>query len=278
MKLVILTLNWNGEQFLKKLAPSLLESLHGIEYQWVVKDNGSKDNSIAYLSSLKNDNILVLPFPHNRQNFSEGVNYCYQQSSVQSGDLVLLLNNDTVFNDKKSIRNMIDLIRSDQEIGVVGARLLYSNTNQLQHAGVVFDNFVQMPLHFRAKQISDARAEVNREFQAVTGAVLLTTAKCFSQACTTNASGINGLDEKFHWAFDDIDFCLSVRYNLNKKIVYCGNTNIFHEESASLKKNPANKLFMNNNVNLLKEKWLSKIILDHELYKKDHSFKEYKGK
>ena len=65
---------------------------------------------------------------------------------------------------------------------------------------------------------------------------------------------------------------------MNKKVIYCGNTNIFHEESTSLKKNPANKLFMNHNANYLRNKWRGKCVIDRDTYTKDPSYKIYKGK
>jgi GT2 family glycosyltransferase len=85
------------------------------------------------------------------------------------------------------------------------------------------------------------------------------------------------MDENYHWAFDDVDFCLSIKYNLNKQIVYCGKTNIFHEESASLKKNPVNKMFMGHNWNLLRSKWSSRIVLDKESYTADNKYNIFNG-
>ena len=74
------------------------------------------------------------------------------------------------------------------------------------------------------------------------------------------------MDENYFWAFDDVDLCLSIKYNMNKKIVYCGNTNIFHEESASLKKNPTNKLFLNHNLKYMFEKWAGRYDIDKKTY------------
>ena len=159
----------------------------------------------------------------------------------------------------------------------MGARLLYTNTENLQHAGVVFHNTIQTPTHFRCNEKSDKNAEKNREFQSVTAAVSITRAELFKNTCTTNKSGNKGMDENYHWAFDDVDLCLSIKYNMGKKIVYCGNTNIYHEESASLKKNPTNKLFMHHNVNYLKNKWLKRYSLDQDIYTKDPKYNLYQG-
>lgn len=261
-KLHILTLNWNGEDKLRKLAPSLINNLNNIDYTWLIKDNNSVDNSIDYLCSLNNSNINIIKYKDNLQNFAAGTNFLFKEASPQDNDLILLLNNDIIFNDNKSIQEMVNIIDSDDNIGVVGAKLLYNNKN-LQHAGVVFHNGHNLPHHFRINEKDDLNSSKNRKFQAVTGAALLTRAKYYKNAYDT------GIDEKYHWAFEDIDLCLSILYNLNKQIIYCGKTNIFHEESATLKKNPVKNLFMNHNINYFFKKWTGRYIVDHSAYLKN---------
>lgn len=268
--LYILTLTWNAQDKISKLKDSLLPALQDIKYTWMIKDNDSKDNTFDEASKWGKD-IQVIKYKNNLQNFSQGMNFLFNEAKPKDDDMVLLLNNDVVFNDTSSIRNMISVL-GKKDVGAVGARLLYTDTNKLQHAGVVFDPKFQGPFHFRRGQVSDCDAEKNRTFQVVTGAVLLTTAENFRQVCTTNPSGISGMDENYHWAFDDVDFCLSIKYKLGKEIVYCGKTNISHEESASLKKNPINKMFMGHNWNLLRSKWRDKIVMDSETYAMDKKY------
>ena len=264
----LLTLTWNNCDKLTKLKDSLLPALYGLDYEWLIKDNASKDNTIEAASTWGN-NIKVFPYKDNLQNFSAGMNYLFAEASPKDSDLVILLNNDITINDNKSIKNMIDIINKDSSVGAVGGRLLFTDTNRLQHAGLVIDNNVKLPVHYRAREVTDANAEKNRLFQIVTGAVLVTKAEYFKNIWKKNKSGINGMDENYHWAFDDVDLCLSIKYNMNKKIVYCGNTNIFHEESASLKKNPANRLFMTHNSIYLHDKWFKSYILDKDDYSKN---------
>lgn len=124
-----------------------------------------------------------------------------------------------------------------------------------------------LPFHYRYKEEADEDSKKNREFQAVTAACFLTTAEVWSKA--------GGWDPGFFWCFDDVDFCFSVKYNLGKKIVYCGDTEIFHEESASLKKNPVNKMMMPQSVSRLRVKWATKYVIDHDLYLKNKNHKLY---
>lgn len=271
--LFILTLTWDACDKLMKLKNSLLPNLTDIPFTWLIKDNNSKDDTFD-VSSTWDKNIKPLKYKNNLQNFSQGVNYLFAEASPKDDDLILLLNNDIIFNDTSSIKNMIKIIRNP-EVGVVGARLLFTDTNKLQHAGVIFEAPHRLPRHFRVNENSDVLAEKNRLFQVVTGAVLLMRASDFKNI-HTNTNGIKGMDEQFHWAFDDVDLCLSVGFKMGKKVVYCGQTNIFHESSASLKKNPSNKLFMNHNVNTLINKWGKYYKIDKDLYLRSPDYNIYK--
>lgn len=272
----ILTLTWNALDKLSKLHDTLVPALEGINYQWHIKDNASKDETVVVASSW-GDHVHVMPYKDNRQNFSEGCNLLFKEANPDDSDLLMLLNNDIIFRDKDSIKNMLSIIQKDNTVGMVGARLLYTDTDTLQHAGVVFDPTYKTPMHFRAGQKSDADAARDREFQVVTGAVAITKAEYFRNTFDANKSGIKGMDENYHWAFDDVDLSLSIKYNLQKKIVYCGSTQIFHEESASLKKNPTNKLFLSHNINYLMRKWGGRYIIDRDIYTKDSRHNLYRG-
>jgi GT2 family glycosyltransferase len=268
----ILTLSFNGLDKLTKLKNSLLPALNG-DYTWLIRDNGSTDNTVATVAEWEN-NIKVIAYPHNRDNFSAGMNYLFNLASPADNDLVMLLNNDILINDTTSIANMISIINKDINVGAVGCRLLYTGTNKLQHAGVVFDNTYKTPMHFRAGQVSDEQAEKNREFQAVTGAVMITRGEYYRKANPT------GMDQQYRWAFDDVDLCLSIKYNLGKKIIYCGQTNISHEESATLKKNPVNKMFLSHNLQHFFTKWklpTMRYTIDRDIYTKDPNYNIYTG-
>lgn len=269
----ILTLTWNGCEKLTKLKDSLLPALRDIEYTWWIKDNGSTDDTVKVTSDWGN-NVKVIAYKNNLQNFSQGMNFIFNEANPADDDLVLFLNNDVIFGDDSSLKKMIEIMK-DQDVGIVGARLLYTNTDKLQHAGVVFLPQYQLPTHFRANETSDESAEKNRLFQVVTGAVLLTKGKYFRGAFK-NTNGICGMDENYHWAFDDVDFCLSVGINLKKKIVYCGKTKIYHEESATLKKHPVNKLFMNHNASYFRSKWVNRCNMDLNAYASNPKYNLYK--
>lgn len=273
----ILTLTWDNAERLSKLHESLIPALNGIDYQWFIKDNHSKDDTLQQISTWE-DKVKVIAYPNNQQNFSQGCNLLFQEASPNDNDYIMLLNNDIIFNDTTSIKKMLSIIEKDNTVGVVGAKLLYTGSNKLQHAGVVFVPKWNTPMHYRAGQESDKDASQNRTFQAITGAVAITKAEYYRNVCNTNKSGINGLCEELNWAFDDTAACLAIKYNMHKQVVYCGETNISHEESASLKKNPTNKLFLNHNLKYLFNKWKGRYSIDLDDYLKNPKHNLYIGK
>lgn len=270
MKIHMLTLNWNGEDKLERLGKSISKYNPiydaNIYLYWHVRDNGSKDNSLEVASRYGGK---VYPIGNNKDSFAAGMNYLFEKSKAEDDDLILLLNNDIEFRDKESLINMVDLLLSNENIGIVGARLLYTGTNKLQHAGVIFsERYNYLPYHYRHGEESDKESKKNREFQAVTAACSLIRAKDWR--------AVGGFNQGFWWAFEDIDFCLKVNKNLGKKIVYCGGTNIYHDESASLKKNPVNKMMLPQNVSLFKKTWEGKYDIDHNHYLKNKDYKVIK--
>lgn len=160
---------------------------------------------------------------------------------------------------------MIKLINKD-DVGLVGAKILYPGTNKLQHAGVTISKKNNSyPYHYKHGEEYCDDDCLNREFQIVTAACALTKAKYYRQVCTNKSNRV-GFCEEYFWMYEDVDFALSVKYKLGKKVVYCGGTEIYHEESASLKKNPVHKMMMPHNINVYRRKWSNIAIEDHEIY------------
>jgi GT2 family glycosyltransferase len=263
----IFTLSWNGENFLRELYPSLLLNLNGIEYKWWIKDNGSKDNTLHLKSEWNNERVEIIDWKHNRDNYARGNNILYNLAKPDKTDFILTLNNDLMFKDAISIANMIEIAKNET-VGQVGAKLNYKNNEKmLQHAGIVYHKTAFTPINYRAGKLEEKTDRQNRYFPMITGAVALTKAHIWND--------IQGFDEKYNWMFEDCDMSLKIR-QLNKEVVYCGKTHILHEESASLKKNPVNKLFFTQNIKLFQDKWKSAI--DPEMsakYDQDPTFRLY---
>lgn len=258
----VLCLNWNGHHLLKDMIPSLKNNLNkcGINSKIYVRDNGSKDESVSYLK--EESDVVIYEVGHNRDSFSQGVNSLFKLADINfdnnDDDLILLLNNDIKFNDDLSLLKMINLMKATKA-AIVGARLMYEDGVKISHNGVIFSSrYNSMPWHFREGEALSKNDYKNKYFQAVTAACCLVKPENFRKA--------GMLDENLKWAFEDISLNLDVLINQKQKIACCGETNIIHLTSNSLKKNPMNKLFMQQNVSYFKNKWSGKYKIDHEHY------------
>jgi len=113
MKLHVLTLTWNGLPLIQRLAPGLFHNLKylDIDFQWYVRSNGCKDETVAYLESL-GDKVSILKKDHNRDNFSQGVNSLFNMAKVNAkeDDLLLLLNNDIFFRNYSMMNKFFDAV------------------------------------------------------------------------------------------------------------------------------------------------------------------------
>lgn len=260
MKIHVLTLTWNALNKLRANSEHLFIAMNDFDWTWHLRDNGSKDETVAEFSDKQN--VCLYDIGHNRDTFAMGMNYLFEKASPAKDDVLLLLNND-VSVGRESIKQMHSLM-TKTKADVVGCRLLYNGTDKLQHAGVIFGpRYNNLPFHFRPGEVSDSNAEKDRYFQAVTAACCLVKASAWE--------AVGGMDEDFKWAFDDVTLCLSIKNN-GGKIAYCGKTKSFHEESASLKKNPVNKMFIQHNVSKFKEKWSGRYDIDHDKYLKNSNY------
>ena len=144
------------------------------------------------------------------------------------GELLLLLNNDTKLIAPDSIRSMVQYAVRDNT-GAVGACLLYGDKT-IQHAGVIVgigpDRTAVHPnsgVPFIEDGYRDSIHHV-QNYLAVTGACLMIKKSLFDR--------INGLDEKFAVAYNDVDMCLRLR-TMGMLNVYVPQALFFHYESRS---------------------------------------------
>ncbi len=130
-KVSIIILNWNG---IKDTIPCLdsLKRLNYPNYEIIVVDNGSVDNSVEILRKRKDIKLI-----ENKKNlgFAEGSNIGVRNAK---GEYVVLLNSDTVV-DKNYVTAMVRMIESNDKISIVGSRInnigeFYNNVETLGNA------------------------------------------------------------------------------------------------------------------------------------------------
>ncbi len=143
------------------------------------------------------------------------------------GEHFLLLNNDTEVLAPEWLRAMLEHSQRE-DVGVVGAKLLYPD-NTVQHAGVILDrNVVAMhPHQFLPVEHPGyaARPHLLQNLSAVTFACAMTRRDVFER--------LGGLNEKdLPICFNDVDYCLRAR-EAGFLVVYTPYAVLRHFESKS---------------------------------------------
>ena len=259
----IIILNRNGLNHLKRLFKDFNAKTNYSNYEIIVVDNASDDESVNYLKSLD----LPITIIENETNvsFSKGNN---DAAKIAKGKYLLLLNND-IEPTYGWLNELVGTIENNENVAAVGSKLVfpfYFNYNRqksykIQHSGDIFAERMY-PCCLYAVNKADSNLDIfdssltkNNYCIAVTGAVMLVDKKVYDE--------LGGLCEDYNYGLEDVDFCLKV-YENNYNIIFAANSLLFHHESSTRVKNE--KYFENDkrNYSVFWNKWgnyLSKNLL-----------------
>ena len=121
MNLSVIIINWNVRHLLQKCLASIQQYLTGIQYEIIVVDNASHDDSQGLLQNWlkQNNNSHVILNSHNL-GFAKANN---QALKIAQGEFVLFLNPDTELIDNSLIQ-AIEFMRQNSRIGILGGQIL----------------------------------------------------------------------------------------------------------------------------------------------------------
>jgi glycosyltransferase involved in cell wall biosynthesis len=223
-------------------------TLNDPSVELIVVDNGSTDGTEEYLRSLQG-RVRSLRSEQNL-GFAKA---CNQGATSSASEFLVFLNNDTLPHEGW-LNALLEVIRSDSSIAVVGSKLLYPN-GTIQHAGVAFVDLPArvVPVHIYAGERDGTYTSRQRDFQAVTAACMLVRRNIFV--------GLGGFDEAFLNSFEDIDFCLRVRER-GYRVVFAPRSVLTHYES----KTPGRFSHDRENARLLDERWAAHVVPDYSRY------------
>ena len=210
-------------EILERCLRSIRTCTTDVDYEILVVDNGSCGAARAKLINLERELSFRYFYEPMEFNFSAMVNFGVQRAN---GDYVLLLNDDCEVIQKDWLSKMLGQAQLPH-VGAVGAKLLYPDTDLIQHAGVT--NLKIGPGH-KLQRESDAVSYYyghNRfcyDYVGVTAACLLVSKKIYEQ--------VGGFPEELKVAYNDVDFCFSLveagYYNVMRNDVI-----LYHHESLS---------------------------------------------
>lgn len=208
--LSIIIVNYNGAFFLENCINSIYESCKTFDFEIIIVDNNSSDNSIQIIED-KFPEAILIKSPANI-GFAAGNNLGVNNSNAE---FILLLNNDTVLLD--NIYPAIELLQTREDIGIVGIKMLNAERNFVASFGKfpkVFNFFKLKTLHIDLTETENKISKNPKNFIEVdwiSGAFLLTKKELYTQ--------LDGLDESYFMYVEDVDFNKKV-LNLDKKRVF----------------------------------------------------------
>ncbi|MDP3148609.1 MAG: glycosyltransferase [Ignavibacteria bacterium] len=198
----------------------------GIEYEIIVVDNNSTDDTHVFMSQLAEYRPSLNYIKLNENyGFAKACNY---GAFFAKGKTLVFLNNDTE-PQQGWLQSAITRLNSDSKIGIVGSKLLYPD-GTIQHCGIEFFENVNRdhqfwPLHRYLRANADL-VEVNNpeEVTSVTGACLSISKKLFW--------AVDGFDESYGMYFEDTDLNFKVR-KAGYKVFYEPESVVIHHEGIS---------------------------------------------
>lgn len=209
---------------LKKCLDTLKKTAADISYEVLLVDNGSGEAVKKKIEEMTTDapDILYIYEPM-EFNFSK---MCNLGAERAKGSLLLFLNDDIEATHTGWLSDMAKLAERPH-VGAVGCKLLYPDTDKIQHAGIT--NLPMGPVHKLQflrdnKCYYDNRNRGIRNVSAVTAACLMVRREVFEEA--------GGFCESMQVAFNDVDFC----FTLLEKGYYnavCNHIHLLHHESMS---------------------------------------------
>jgi len=221
--LSIILVNFNGRHFIEICLCSLKQFIKHLDYEVIIVDNFSTDDSIEIIKKDHSSSELIC----SQTNLGFGKANNLAVRNLQ-GEYLLFLNTDTVLMENTP-EILLDYLNSNKDIGVISPRITFDDGRYQLSCGnlpnllsefidkirYAFDNrFHNFLSGFYKKKYSTVK-----EVGWVTGACMMMRRDVFEQ--------LGGFDESFFMYFEDKDICKRVK-ELDYKVIYYPETTIIH--------------------------------------------------
>ena len=215
VELSIIIVNWNGSDLLRRSVESVIACPPSIEFEIVVVDNASTDDSVAALRASELARQLTergrLQIIENSENLGFG-RANNQAFAFTESPLLFLLNPDTEVT-AGSIDLLIAAVKSDARVGAAGPRLLNADgsvqisvwRNPPAAWEILLSQlklYLLLPRRIRGELLLGGHWDHNRERSVpmLSGAAILVR--------RTVIEAVGGFDERFHMYGEDNEWCL----------------------------------------------------------------------
>lgn len=253
-KISIIIPVYNQINYTYECLKSILENTSkNIEYEVIIANDCSTDLTSEIEKFIENIKVI-----NNEKNLKFLLN-CNNATKYAKGEYLYFLNNDTKI-QKNCIESLLEIIESDENIGIVGSKLIYPNETLQEAGGIIWKN-ASVSSYGKFGNPTDSEFNYVKEVDYISGASIIIRKKIWDE--------IGGFDKNFAPAYsEDSDLALQVR-ELGYKVVYQPKSVVKHYESIS--GNQGQKLAVDINQKKFYKKWdniLEKQYLQKEKQKK----------
>lgn len=217
VELTIILVNWNGGELLRRAVDSVVRHAPTVEFEIVVVDNASTDDSVALLRAseparkLRETGRLRVVENENNAGFGQANNQAFD---LTDAPFLLLLNPDTEVTEH-SIDRLLATVQSRSNIAAAGPRLI--NTDGSLQVSVwrnppaaweillsQLKLYTVLPRSFRGELLLGGHWDHNREraVPMLSGAAMLVRRRVVEE--------VGGFDERFHMYGEDNEWCLRI--------------------------------------------------------------------
>lgn len=232
-----------------------------VSHEIILIDDASDASVAAKADALSGASVVVIR-NEVRRSYSANNN---AGAKVARGQYLCLLNNDTLVTPGW-LSAMVAVLQRDPDIGVLGNKHLFPQTNLLHHCGMAADHN-GLPWHLHPNTNPDLPSvNYQRDLPMVTFACVMIPRAFYNE--------LGGLDESFRNGYEDCDFCLRVKQK-GRRITYTPASVIYHYGQTT----PGRKQTDSANVSLFLNKWEGLIEKSFDrITREDRSYNDYQAR
>lgn len=208
---------FNQFQYTYQCLKSIKEHTKGIAYEVIIGDDNSTDLTKNIAEIVKN--ILVVKNV-NDQGFLYN---CNNAAEKARGKYILFLNNDTQVQEGW-LKFLLELLKSNDEVGMVGSKLIYANGTLQEAGGIVWQDGSAWN-YGNGKNPEDPEFNYVKEVDYISGACIMIRSELWQI--------LGGFDTYFAPAYyEDTDLAFRVREQ-GYKVLYQPKSEVIHFEGIS---------------------------------------------
>jgi len=228
----VIIVTYQSENDILPCLKSVYEQTIDVEFEIIVIDNASTDNTLNVIKKDFSDIILF----QNKSNlgFSIGNNRAVSKSR---GKYLFFINPDTILVDN-CINELLSIYKSENNVGIVGPEIRNSDGSLQLSTGYLpsiyttlyelFGLYLIFPNSYFGYRIIPEKSKETMLVGWVSGACFLVSKEYYEE--------IDGFDKNYFMYMEDVDLCRRMQL-LKKSIVYTKSTEVVHLKAQSSNQN-----------------------------------------